>query len=200
MTVRKFLTIVSILAAAPVAQAAAQTIGTPVFLAPYRAFDRMEYGATFSDPGAGSAFEGHYRFASGGSDFGLRAGLRDYRNADTELLLGVDWRQRTVTHSEDFPLDGSLTLGVGLLAGNNNTRLLVPVGFSLGRRIAIVDSDIQVTPYFHPVAALVLGDDGDMIFGLGFGVDVRLSSRFEVRVAGAMGDYDGVSIGVSFLR
>jgi len=200
MTARKLATILSILAAAPVAPAAAQTLGTPVFMAPYRSFERLEYGAAFSDPGAGSAFEAHYRFASGGSDFGIRAGIRDHRNADTELLLGVDWRRRTVAHSADFPLDGSLTLGVGLVGGNDNTRVLVPVGFALGRRIAIEDSDIQVTPYLHPVAALVLGDNGDLIFGLGFGVDIRLTSRFEIRVAGAMGDYDGVSVGISLLR
>lgn len=200
MTIRELALVLAVLAALPAAPAAAQTLGTPVFLAPYRAFDRMEFGATFSDPGSGSAFEGHYRFASGSADFGFRAGIRDHRVGDSQLLLGVDWRQQTLRHNEDFPLDGSLTLGAGLITGDNNSTFLLPVGFSMGRRIAIEDSEVQLTPYLHPVVALSLNDDSDLIFGLGFGVDVKLTRRFEIRVAGAMGDYDGVSVGVSFLR
>lgn len=179
--------------------AAAQTLGTPVFAAPYRAFERAEYGGAFSDPGAGSAVEGHYRFAAGPADIGFRIGLRDYPHSDSRLLLGLEWRQRALDHSEDFPFDGALTLGAGLITGDNSS-LLIPVGFSMARRILIEDSEIQLTPYLHPVAALVIGDNGDVIFGLGFGVDVKVSRRLELRVSGAMGDYDGVALGVAILR
>lgn len=199
MTVLRPILAAALVACATTAVAEAQTLGTPVFLAPYRAFDRTEIGASFSDPGAGSAVEGHYRFAAGSADFGFRIGLRDYPVGDSRLLLGVDWRQRALDHSEDFPFDGALTLGAGLITGDNSS-LLLPVGFSMARRILIEDSEIQLTPYLHPVAALVVGDDGDVIFGLGFGVDVKLSRRFELRVAGAMGYYDGVSLGFSLLR
>lgn len=200
MTIRPLAALLALAAALPAAPAAAQTLGTPVFLAPYRAFERVEYGVTFSDPGAGSAVEGHYRFASGSADFGARAGLRDQRFGDTQFMIGVDWRQQTLRHNADFPLDGSLTLGVGLLTGDGHSTVLAPVGFSMGRRILIEDSEVQLTPFLHPVAALSMNGDTDLIFGLGFGVDVKVSRRFEVRVAGAMGDYDGVSVGVSFLR
>ena len=177
----------------------AQTLGTPVFLAPYRAFERVEFGGAFSDPGAGSAVEGHYRLAVGPADLGFRVGLRDYREADSRLLLGVDWSHRMLDQSEDFPFDGALTLGGGLLTGDNGC-LLLRVRLSMARRILTEDSETQLTPYLHPVAALVVGDNGDVIFGLGFGVDVKVTRRLEFRVAGAMGDYDGVSLGVSILR
>lgn len=200
MTVRKPAILLAALAMIIAAPVAAQTLGTPVFQAPYRAFDRTEFGGTFSDPGRGVALEGHYRFASGVNDIGLRVGVRDNDPGDSHLLVGVEWRTRTMTHSADFPLDGSLTLGVGGQLGGGNSSLIVPVGFSLGRRIAIEDSSVELTPYLHPVIALVAGDDSDLIVGIGLGMDIRLSRQLEVRVAGALGDYDGVSIGVAFLR
>lgn len=200
MTVRKPAVLLVALAMIVAAPAAAQTLGTPVFQAPYRAFDRTEFGGTFSDPGRGVALEGHYRFASGANDIGLRVGVRDNDPGDSQLLLGAEWRSRMLSSSEDFPFDGSLTLGVGAQLGGNNSTVLVPVGFSLGRRIAIEDSNVELTPYLHPVAALVIGDNSDLIVGIGLGMDIRLSRQLEVRVAGAIGDYDGVSIGVAFLR
>jgi hypothetical protein len=200
MRIRLIAGVAAALAAAPLGTAAAQTLGTPVFLAPYRAFQRSEIGASFSDPGHGIAVEGHYRIAYRSNDLGFRLGIRDHDPGDSHLLLGVDWRSSMVTHSDDFPLDGSLTLGAGLILADGNTQLLLPVGFSLGRRIALEDSEVQLTPYMHPVLALSIGDDSDLIFGLGLGLDIRITRRFEVRVAGALGDYEGVSVGVSFLR
>lgn len=200
MTHRTPALLLAVLAFASAAPVAAQTLGTPVFMAPYRAFDRTELGGTFSDPGRGVAVEGHYRFAMGVNDFGLRVGFRDHDPGDSQLLLGAEWRTRTVSHTADFPLDGSLTLGVGAQLGGGNSTVLVPVGFSLGRRIAIEESSVELTPYLHPVLALAMGDDSDLIVGLGLGMDIRLSRQLEIRVAGAIGDYDGVSVGVAFLR
>lgn len=199
MTARPLLAAVAFAIAVPLGHAAAQTLGTPVFQATYRAFQRTEFGGAFSDYHRGVAVEGHYRFASGANDLGIRFGFRDHDLGDSHLLVGGDWRSRMLTHSEDFPLDGSLTVGVGLSLGDD-TSVLVPVGFSLGRRIALEDSQVELTPYAHPVLALALGDRSDLLFGLGLGLDIRLTRRFEIRVAGALGDYDGVSIGVSLLR
>ena len=44
--------------------AAAQETGTPIFKAPYRAFDNHEFGVSLSDPGEGVslALEGFYRY------------------------------------------------------------------------------------------------------------------------------------------
>lgn len=202
MTIRPIAALVLCCAAAPVADAAAQTLGTPVFQAPYRAFQRMELGGSFSDPGRGIVIEGHYRFASGPKyDFGLLAGLRDNDPGDSQLLIGGDFRTLVLPHSVDFPLDGALTVGVGAALGGGSSSVLIPVGLSLGRRIAIENSQVELTPFLHPVAALAFGDSNtDLIFGLGLGLNARLSRRVEFRVAGALGDYDGVSVGVSILR
>ena len=70
-------TIAALLVAAPLA---AQSTGTPVYHAPYRAFATSEVALSLSDPGAGFALEGSYRTGiSTKSDLGLRAGLNDAR-------------------------------------------------------------------------------------------------------------------------
>ena len=61
-----------------VAPLAAQSTGTPVYQAPYRAFANSELGLSLSDPGNGFALEGSWRTGlSSRSDIGLRAGLSD---------------------------------------------------------------------------------------------------------------------------
>jgi hypothetical protein len=40
----------------------------------------------------------------------------------------------------------------------------------------------------------------DVLFGLGLGVDIALSRTFDARVSGALGDYDGVGIGLAWHR
>ena len=125
----------------------AQTTGTPVFLAPYRAFQRVEFGASLSDPGSGVAFEGFYRMGQKKYDFGFRGGFADPGgNAETVFLAGVDFRTRVVDHSADFPLDGALTAGSGAHFGDGESRGLVPIGVSLGRRVELEGDDVQVVP------------------------------------------------------
>ena len=46
------LALLGVLLSGLAANAAAQTVGTPVFMAPYRAFTKSEISGTFSDPGA----------------------------------------------------------------------------------------------------------------------------------------------------
>ena len=63
-------------AAGGVPQARAQVTGMPSFNAPYRAFQRSEFGAVLSFPdGGGTGFEGVYRYASGALDVGVRGGF-----------------------------------------------------------------------------------------------------------------------------
>ena len=85
---------------------AAQSTATPVFQAPYRAFRRVEYGASISDPGSGVAFEGFYRFGDKRYDIGFRGGFADANPGRAQFLAGVDFRTRVIDHSADFPLDG----------------------------------------------------------------------------------------------
>src|SRR5258708_25032090 len=78
-----------------------QATGMPSFNAPYRAFQRSEFGAVFSFPdGGGTGIEGAYRYASGKLDLGLRGGIFDPPGSSKAVLLaGVEARQRVITHT-----------------------------------------------------------------------------------------------------
>jgi hypothetical protein len=181
--------------------AAAQETGTPVFQAPYRAFTRSELGVSFSDPGSGVALEGFYRMGSGANDFGFRAGFWDAEGGDnTAFLIGGDFRTRVVTHTEDFPLDGALTLGFGASISDASSVGFIPVGISLGRRIELEDSETSFVPYMHPVLVPTFGDDSELLFALGLGVDIKFTRSFDLRVSGAIGDYEGIAISAAWLR
>ena len=95
-------------------QLMAQETGTPVYSAPYRAFASHELGLSLSaPPGADIGIEGFYGFASGRHDGELRLGYLDRGDRDGAVAVGGRFRTRLLTHSEDFPLDGALTVGVG---------------------------------------------------------------------------------------
>jgi len=178
-------------------QAAAQATGVPSFNAPYRAFRRSELGLVLSFPnGGGTAFEGAYRMSSGKFDLGFRGGIfSPGGNADSRLLLGAEARQRVVTHTEDFPLDGALILGIGGQFASGNSALIVPIGLSLGRRVDPKDSKISIVPYAQPTGFLVAGNGtSDFLFALGLGADFRLSPRFDARISAGLGDLEGVSL------
>jgi len=179
----------------------AQTTGTPIFLAPYRPFQRIEFGGSISDPGPGVAVEGFYRFAGKQYDVGFRAGLQDARGSDTHFLAGVDFRTRIVDHTMDFPLDGAFTAGLGASFGGGVTQAYIPVGVSLGRRVALEDSNAEFVPYIHPVLVPTFGDgDSDLRFALGVGVDIAFNRRFELRISGALGDIEGVGVSLAITR
>lgn len=190
----------ALVAAAPLA---AQSTGTPVYQAPYRAFASSEIGISLSDPGAGFALEGSYRAALGRTaDIGLRGGFADRpgRNSSTAFLLGADYRQRVVDHSDAFPLDGSLTLGLGISSSDGFSAGYLPIGFAMGRRILVEGSSVSLVPYLHPVLTPTFGDADDVLFSLGFGLDARITPRLDLRFAAAIGDQDGISFTAAFLR
>ena len=184
---------------------AAQTTGTPMFKAPYRAFTSHEFGAALSDPGEGVSFalEGFYSYGRGTNDFGIRAGLADPEGpGDTRFLLGGDFRTRILSYSESFPLDGALTVGAGLNLGDGDDLIYLPVGISLGRRFELEGSKTTFTPYVHPTLVPVLGASGgsDVGFALGLGVDLRFSQSLAVRVSGGLGDIEGAGVALTYVR
>lgn len=194
---RRSLTLLFIAGALCVSEAAAQATGMPSFNAPYRAFSRSEIGLVFSFPnGGGTAFEGAFRKASGKFDIGFRGGILDPGGAgSTILLLGVEARERVLSHTVDFPLDGALVFGIGGWFGSGNSTLLVPVGLSLGRRIDLEGSTVSIVPYVQPTGTLAAGSgNSDFLFTLGLGADFRLSPRFDARVSAGLGDLEGVSL------
>jgi hypothetical protein len=192
------------LLAGPAMPAGAQETGTPIFKAPYRAFDNHEFGGSISDPGEGIDFalEGFYRYGKGQHDFSLRGGFADAAGDDTIFLIGGDFRTQVLSYSETFPLDGSLTLGLGGLFGEGDDVILLPIGISLGRRFDVEGSSTTFVPYVHPNIVPVLGGGGDddVQFTLGLGVDIRFSQRWALRASGGLGDIEGVGISVAYVR
>jgi len=182
--------------------APAQETATPIFQAPYRAFQSHEFGASLSDPGEGVDFamEGFYRFGKDNKDFGLGAGFADDDGDNTLFLIGGDFRTQVVNYSESFPLDGALTLGFGALFGEGDDVFLLPVGISLGRRFDLENSSTTFVPYVHPNVVPVFGGDDDLQFTLGLGVDIRFSERWAILASGGIGDVDGVGVSVAYIR
>lgn len=179
----------------------AQETGTPVFAAPYRAFSGHELGLSVSAPErADLGVEGFYGFATGRSDYGLRLGLLD-RDGGADLVLGGRLRTRLVAHSEDFPLDAALTLGVGAEFGDGTTVVRTPIGLSLGRRIDSGGSGPSFVPYLQPVLVPTFaGGDSELELALGLGLDIRLTRRFDLRVSGGVGDLEGFAVGFAWVR
>ena len=185
------------------APVAAQATGTTTFNAPYRAFTRSEIGVLLSFPdGGGTAIEGAYRMAGGRFDFGFKAGFFDPPGpGHTELLIGAEARQRVITHTVDFPLDGALLLGVGGNLVSGSAVMVIPAGLSLGRRIDPQGSTVSIVPYVEPTVFLLAGNATDHVqFSLGLGADFRLSRVFDARVSAGLGDVEGVSIGAMWVH
>src|SRR5882672_3606469 len=176
---------------------AAQATGMPSYNAPYRAFSRSEIGLVLSFPnGGGTAFEGAFRQSHGKFDFGLRGGIfTPGGNGNSRLLVGAEARERVSTHTEDFPLDGALILGVGGQFASGSSVAVIPVGLSLGRRVDLRNSKVSIVPYVQPTGFLVAGNGtSDFLFSLGLGADFRLTSRFDARFSAGLGDLEGVSL------
>ena len=196
-------TLVLALLAGSAASAVAQETGTPIFKAPYRAFESHEFGGSLSDPGTGIGFalEGFYRYGTGQNDFSVRGGFADADGDDTIFLIGGDFRTQVLTYSESFPLDGALTLGLGGLFGEGDDVFLLPVGLSLGRRFDVEGSTTTFVPYVHPnIVPVFGGGDDDVQFTLGLGVDIKFSERWAVRASGGLGDIEGVGVSLAYVR
>ncbi len=121
------------------------------------------------------------------------------------MLLGVDVRQRVITHSEDFPLDGAVVFGIGAQLADDpdpapGSTLIVPAGISVGRRLDVEDSQISIIPYVQPTLFLTANGDTDLNFALGLGADVRLSRMFDLRVSGSLGDLEGIALSAVWVR
>jgi len=194
---RRPLSLFVLVSALGVSQAAAQATGMPTFNAPYRAFSRSEIGVVFSFPnGGGTGIEGAYRMSSGKFDLGFKGGVfMPGGGASTILLVGTEARQRVLSHTVDFPLDGALVLGIGGAFSSGNSTLFVPVGLSLGRRIDPEGSSVSIVPYVQPTGTLVAGSGtSNFLFTLGLGADFRLTPRFDARISAGLGDMEGVSL------
>jgi hypothetical protein len=204
--------LVAAVVALSASDSAAQETGTPIFKAPYRSFTSHELGVSFSDPGEGVSFalEGFYRYGRGANDFSVRGGFEDLSEetvggvttgGGTRVLVGGDFRTQVLTYSESFPLDGSLTVGIGANVGDGPDAYYIPVGVTLGRRFDLEGSNTTFVPYAHPVVIPTFGNgNSDVNFALGLGVDVRFSRSVAVRVSGGIGDLEGVGVSLTYIH
>ena len=180
----------------------AQTTGTPSFNAPYRAFSKSEFGATLSFPkDANFGIEGQYRFGYERFDLGFRGGLIDLGSgAPSDFVLGAEGRTRVIQHTESFPLDGAVVVGLGgNFIGSQNgvggaSQAIISGGLSLGRRVDPKDTQVSIVPYVEPTFYITSGGGstgGHFAFGLG--ADFRLSKLFDARVSAGLGDVQGIA-------
>ncbi len=189
-----------IASAISVSNAAAQASGLPSFNAPYRAFSDHEAGFAVSFPSGDAAVEGLYRFGQGRFDIGFRGGIWfNAAGGDEIVVLGVEARERILTHSEDFPADGALIIGLGAQIGGRDD-LIPSVGVSFGRRLDLEDSDVSIIPFIQPHLWWFIGDTDEVAFSLGLGADFRLSPRFDLRVSAGVGDINGLSVAAVWIR
>lgn len=200
MTMR--LTVAALAAFSIALPVAAQVTG-PSFNAPYRAFVSHELGVSMAFPqGGGTQVEGQYRFGKRTFDIGLRGGVLFAGGGGGETLVaGIVARNRVLTHTESFPLDGAIVFGAGV-ASNNGTFWRFPIGLSLGRRLNLEGSEISIVPYVQPTGFLVTGGgNSDFLLGVGLGADFRLSAVFDARISVGLGDGpEGLSISAVWVR
>jgi hypothetical protein len=191
--------VVALLAGAS-GQLAAQATGTPSFNAPYRAFSQHEFGATVSFPrGADIGLEGQYRFGYDRFDVGLRGGF--VSSGITTVIVGAEARTRMITHTEDFPVDGALIVGIGGTFNSFVNSAIIIGGLSLGRRIDPKDSQVSIIPYVEPTLFIVSGGGGTNVgFAFGLGADFRLSKLIDARVGVGLGDIQGISFSAVWIH
>lgn len=193
--------LVMVLALSGAGTVSAQETLTPVFKAPFRAFEDHEFGAVVSFPEAADfGVEGFYTYGRDINDFGLRAGLVD-SDEGTRWVAGGNFRTRLLSIGGDIPIDGALTVGAGVQAGDGPDLAATPVGVSLGTHLPSDDPDGNVVVYVHPVIVPVFGGgDSDVNFALGAGANLRLGNSLSLRASAGIGDIEGVSIGLAWVR
>jgi hypothetical protein len=178
-----------------------QETGTPVFHSPYRSYTVHEFGASASFGREQTGFEGSYRRGFGAVDVALRAGWMMLDGGPDGPVLGLDGRVPLVSELR-FPLRGALVTGVGV-DFRNDTGVWVPAGLSLGRRLTVEHSVVSLVPYVQPTVFFTSVGADDVGFGLGLGLDLRVSMAFEVRVSGAFGtdaSPEGVAVTAAWLK
>lgn len=185
--------------------AQAQPTGTPTFQGPYYSFARSEFGAIVSFPsGPSTGLEGVYRFVTQRIPVGVQGGfLVPEGPADAVFLIGVEAKPRVISHTENFPADGSLVFGIGGNFGGGAENFLFPIGISFGRRLQVEDSDVSIVPFVQPMGWLVAGDSADhFFFALGAGAEFDLTPAFDLRVAVGVGEdeVEGISLSAVWQR
>ena len=194
-----------VLLAGSAATSVAQETGTPVFKAPYRAFESHEFGASFSD----------YEAVSGALEAFYTYGVRTRTTSGCgpasptprgRTIPGSCWVARSgpgsLEYSESFPLDGALTARAGReLSGagttSSSSRRHQPRPQVRSRRLQHHASLRTSTRCWSRSSAAVIRTWSSRSV---LGVDIRFSERWAARVSGGIGDIEGVGISLAYIR
>ena len=195
----RIIGLIGVALAMSASSAFAQPTFTPSYNAPYRAFERYEFGGTFSFPDGGRdlAIEGQYRQGFGNWDLGVRGGVLDLEDS-SELILGVEGRVRVLDHERhDFPLDGAIVLGLG--TADFDAWTVPAAGLSLGRRVFV--DDFSFILYGQPTLFLFTNGDSEVKFGLGLGSDFEVGETIDLRLSlGLFDGPEGLAVSVVWVR
>jgi hypothetical protein len=154
-----------------------------------------------ADPGAGIGVLAHWTGRGRNTRTGFRIGIAEEGGPDDDLAVfgGVDISGPLMTHSEEFPLDLAWVGGVGAGVGDN-VLISIPFGISFGR--VLTDREVWFHPYVTPrfIVDAYLGngnrDDLELGFALDLGADFAFSGNWAFRFGAAVGDRDGLAVGV----
>ncbi len=193
---------VALVAAAPVATAAAQSI-YPAFQPP-RIVPR-EYNFAVADGDVGTSVLFQWREGwSPVSQLSFEAGVLDPDyDSDVNLLVGGNYARQLARAGGDMPLDLMLTLGANAAIGDLFI-LEVPVGISIGHRFPL-EQGLALTPFLHPRVGLQYcnecdGGDSETDLGVAFdlGLDFEISPRMSLRGTAMFGDSDAIGISLAW--
>lgn len=208
---RRFRWILAALATCVLAvPASAQTHDVPSFWTPYGETGFGLY-LVFVNEVDDLGFIGNWRRAGENVDLGLRAGFYDVAG-ELGLMAGLELGNQFVTANEEFPLDVAWAsgVGVGLVPEFDFGIVRIPIGVSLGRRLALDDGSTFITPYVHPRLAvdIVFFDppgpgtdsetDTDLNVDVDLGVDVELTPEILLRLGITLGENEAIGLGVAF--
>jgi hypothetical protein len=174
--------------------ASAQAWDSPAFMAPQQPGN---VGLYLVDPHGGDVgVVGLWRRAGATTTLGLRAGIFNFD--DVGVAVGADASRMLIRAGQDLPVDVAGTLGIGATFANT-TVARIPVGLSVGRRIAA--QNWAFVPYVHPRVALdiLTGDDSDTELSVttDLGADFQMGDNLLLRLGIALGDHRSVGFGVA---
>lgn len=117
----------------------------------------------------------------------FEAGVSDGGDADSRFLLGAGFATTVFGSQPNLPVDILLTAGAYPSFGGGVTLVRVPVGLTLGKRLAL--QDFAITPYVHPRLSFDFcsggcGDDNlDFSINFDLGADLEINPQLGFRAS-----------------
>jgi hypothetical protein len=121
-------------------------------------------------------------------------GFADFEVGNVALLLGGQYARTVARATPDMPLDLLFTAGVFTMLGNDQVRIGVPAGLSVGHRFLIDGTAMAITPYVHPRISLemcsgdpCINDRLDLAISFDLGGSLELTRQLGFRLSAKLG-------------